>query len=394
MPQWTVTFDCRLNLKNEAILQDVAKVDALSKVIHGIPLPPAIQRRIDRLNILRAVRGTTGIEGTEVSETEVDQIMDAPAHKRILPDYRKRAEQEVRNADGVMRYIASVVANNPTEPLTEDLIRTIHRLTTKDIEYENNEPGRYRSHGVHVETYVPPRSGDEVRELMTKFIQWFNEDRPRGWPPVIRAIAAHFYIISIHPFGDGNGRTARGVESLLLYQGGINARGFYSLSNYYYQNRSQYVQMLDHVRFETNDDITPFIRFALSGLVAEQEVVHQEILDEVIVIAFRDFAREVLESDGKLGTKVGERLFHFLLGLAAEPVLISQLRKGGHALSQTYHGVTEKTISRDLNYLESRKLIRIENGQVSANTEMMREFTASASVPQPLFSRSDSGVRE
>lgn len=374
MPKWNVNFNCRINLKDSAVLTAVAKIDALSHVIHGIPLPPAVQRRIDRLNILRAVRGTTGIEGTEVSETEVDQILDAPAETHVLPDYRKRAEQEVRNAEHVMRYVARVVASNPTQPLTEDLIRKIHELTTREIDYENNEPGRYRNHGVHVEKYVPPASGDEVRQLMSEFVRWFNEDAPLGWPPVIRAIVAHFYVISIHPFGDGNGRTARGVESLLLYQAGINRLGFYSLANYYYQNRAQYVAMLDHVRFETNGNLTPFIRFALEGLVAEQETVHQQILAEVTTIAFRDYAREELTARGKLGTRVGERLFHFLLGLPTEPVLVSQLRKGGHPLSELYYGVTEKTLSRDLNYLKNLNLIKIEDGRISANIDVMQSF--------------------
>jgi Fic family protein len=209
---------------------------------------------------------------------------------------------------------------------------------------------------------------------MAQFIAWLNSAPVVSWPAAVRAVAAHFYLISIHPFGDGNGRTARGVESFLLYQGGINARGFYSLANYYYQNRPEYVAMLDHVRFETAGDMMPFIKFALRGLVSEQEDVHQMVLAEVTVIAFRDFAREALSHDGKLGTKPGERMFHFLLGLPAEPVQVSQLRKGGHPLSQLYHGVTAKTLSRDLNYLEKRQLIRIDRGEVSANLDVMQHF--------------------
>jgi Fic family protein len=180
--------------------------------------------------------------------------------------------------------------------------------------------------------------------------------------------------VSIHPFGDGNGRTARGLESFLLYRGGINARGFYSLANYYYQNRIEYEAMLDEVRFRTNGDITPFIKFALRGLVAEQEAVYQEILAQVIVITFRDFARETLITDGKLGTKPGERMFHFLLQLAGNSVSVTQLRKGGHPLSELYHGVTAKTISRDLNYLQSKELITIDKGTIRANIEVMGRF--------------------
>jgi len=374
MPSWEIDFNCRLNTQDPEILSNVAKADALANVIRGIPLPPGVQQRINALNILRAVRGTTGIEGTELSETEVEQIMSAAPGEHILPPSRQRAEQEAKNAQEVMAFVADTLEQDPSHPVTEALIREIHRLTTEGIDYPANEPGVYRNHPVHAGTYVPPRTGDEVRRLTAQFVQWLNHGPPGGWPAAIRAIAAHFYLVSIHPFGDGNGRTARGLESFLLYQGGINARGFYSLANYYYQNRSEYEAMLDEVRFRTNGDITPFIKFALRGLVTEQETVHQEILAEVTVIAFRDFARETLTLDGKLGTKPGERMFHFLLRLPADPVSISQLRKGGHPLSELYHGVTAKTLSRDLNYLQSRQLIRIEEGKIRANVEVMRHF--------------------
>ncbi len=373
MPTWDVDFNCRLDIQNPKIVANVARVGALAKVIHGIPLPPAIQQRIDRLNILRAVRGTTGIEGTEVSETEVAAIIRTPK-KHVLSEARARAEQEVRNAERVMRFVAASLKRRRDYPVTEALICALHRLTTQDIDYPANEPGIYRSHAVHVGNYVPPRTHQEVKRLMAEFVEWLNGGPPRAWPPAVRAIAAHFYLISIHPFGDGNGRTARGLESFLLHQGGINARGFYSLANFYYQNRPEYVALLDHIRFETNGDITPFIDFALTGLASEQEVVHQEILAEVTKIAFRDFAREQLTTDGKLGTKPGERMFHFLLGLPDEPVSLEQLKKGGHPLSALYHGVTAKTVSRDLNYLKEKKLIRIESGRIRANVEVVREF--------------------
>jgi Fic family protein len=89
---------------------------------------------------------------------------------------------------------------------------------------------------------------------MAEFFKWFNSGSAAHWNPVIRAIVAHFYVISIHPFGDGNGRTSRAVESYLLYQAGVNARGYYSLANYYYRNRPEYVSMLDHVRFVSDPD--------------------------------------------------------------------------------------------------------------------------------------------
>ena len=382
MPQWDIDFNCRLNLNDPEIVAGIAKVEALCAVIQGIPLPPAVQQRIDSLNILRAVRGTTGIEGTEVSETEVGEIIEAPPEKHVLIDSRQRAEQEVRNAARVMRFVAWALGEDPDYSVTEELVCAIHRLTTENIDYDSNEPGVYRNHAVQVATYVPPRTGEEVRTLMTKFIKWLHEGPPRAWPPVVRALASHFYLIGIHPFGDGNGRTARGLESFLLYQGGINARGFYSLANFYYQHRPEYVAMLDHCRFNTGSDITPFVKFALRGLVEEQEFVHKEILAEVTIIAFRDFARERLMIDGKLGTKPGERMYHFLLGLADQPISISQLRKGGHPLSPLYRDVTTKTLSRDLNYLVEKELVKIdETGRIRANIDVMRDFKAQVRFP-------------
>ena len=209
---------------------------------------------------------------------------------------------------------------------------------------------------------------------MVEFIKWFNEGPPSSWPAAVGAVVAHFYVVSIHPFGDGNGRTARGVESLLLYRGHINARGFYSLANHYYKYRTKYVDLLDQVRFRTGGDLTPFVRFALSGLVADLQDVHEAVIDEVRTIAFRDYARETLMLHGKMGTRPGERMYHFLLDLADEPVSLTALRRGQHPLSRLYRDVTSKTLSRDLNFLRAHRLVIISQDEIRANLARMDEF--------------------
>ncbi|MGH7362617.1 MAG: Fic family protein [Candidatus Methylomirabilales bacterium] len=378
-----MTFDLHLDLRNEELLALVAKAHALAKVIREIPIPPGLQERIDRLNILRAVRSTTGIEGTELTDTEVEQILAQPK-RRVLPVGRKREELEVRNAEQVMEFVAHVVLNRPDHPLTEKLICETHRLTTEGIDYPDNEPGVYRNHAVHAGTYLPPRTGDEVRRLMREFVKWFTEGEPRAWDPAIRAIAAHFYVISIHPFGEGNGRASRAVESFLLYQGGLNARGFYSLANYYYRRRLEYVEHLDHVRFESGGRLTPFVLFALRGLVEELESIHSEVLQEVRVIAFRDYAREQLLEAKKLRTKTGERMLKLLLGLVGErgPVSLTALRQGQHRLAGLYARVTPKTLSRDLNFLRKEELIRIQDDALTANLDLMERYIPPRSLPR------------
>jgi len=211
---------------------------------------------------------------------------------------------------------------------------------------------------------------------MRQFVKWFNSGAPTAWGPIIRAIVAHFYVVSIHPFGDGNGRASRGVESFLLYQSGVNARSFYSLANYYYQRRQEYVQFLDYVRFESDGDLTPFVLFALKGLVSELQQVHAEVLTNVKSIAFRDYAREQLTLDGKLGSGVGERMSYLLVYLShGEVVSIKAIRSGKHNLSSLYHKLTTKTLSRDMNFLKERELIIVEGDELRANLDIMTRYT-------------------
>ena len=284
------------------IVEDLARVRALAGVIRGIPIPPSVQRRLDRLNILRAVQGTTGIEGTELSEEEIDLVVESPPGDAPLGFGREREEQEVRNAEALMRYVAEYVERNPSAPISEALILRFHETLTQGISYPHNEPGRYRNHAVTVGTYRPPPTGEEVRRLMAEFVRWFNTELPTHWDPVIRAIVAHFYVVSIHPFGDGNGRASRAVESFLLYKAGVNVRGYYSLSSYYYRNLPEYIANLNCARQQEGFNLTPFVSFALTGLVQELKSVHEEVLGEVRIIAFRDYSRETLAGAGKLGT--------------------------------------------------------------------------------------------
>ena len=373
MPTWDVNFNMRFETQSLEVVSCVAKANILASVIRAIPIPPGLQQMIDSLNIMRAVRGTTGIEGTELTEEEVREIMEAPPGESVLPPNRQREEQEARNAEELMYYVAEALIRDPMTPLTEKLVRKIHEITTKNIDYPDNVPGKYRTHSVSAGTYIPPKTGDEVSRLMKEFIHWFNHGAPQSWDPIIRAIVAHFYVVSIHPFGDGNGRTARGVESFLLYQAMVNARGFYSLANHYYRYRAEYVLALDQVRFQTKGDLTPFVLFALRGLVAELEAVHSEVISAVQMISFRDFAREVLSD--KLATTAGERMFHFLLGLGREPVFLKALRSGKHELSRLYRNLSPKTLSRDLNFLKQRKLIIVEGDELRANLDIMTRFT-------------------
>ena len=369
MPNWDIRFDLNIDLTAYELIAAVARSEALAYIVRGIPMPPAVHARLDRLNISRAVRGTTGIEGSDLSEAEVAQVLDSNA-ENVLGRGRVREEREARNAANVMRFVEATLDADPDRPLGEELIREIHRLTTEDIDYAHNTPGAYRSHGVTAGEYAPP-APDTVPALMTEFVHWLNGVALR-LPPAIRAIAAHFYFISIHPFGDGNGRTARALESYLLYQGKLNVVGFYSLSNFYYRRRADYIEMLDYVRFQSGGNLTPFIQFALNGLVEELEQVRQEVVRAVTEILYLDYAVSLLAHE--LLEPAARRMEALIVNLG-EPIPERDLRQKKHWLSSLYNNLSSRTLSRDLRFLEEKKLIRRERGLILRNLEVMTQFT-------------------
>ncbi len=382
---WTVTFNPKLDLTQPELLRLLARAQALADVIRRVPLPPRAQEKFNRLNILRAVRGTTCIEGAELSETEVRAVAEAVDHSTtqpVLPPSRHDEETEARNAYDVMQLIGQTLREQPDTAVGEELIRDLHRRLTQGIAYPHNQPGEYRRIAVRVDRYRPPPP-EQVPELMRQFVDWFHREPQAGWDRVARAVVAHFYLVSIHPFADGNGRTGRAVESFILYQGGVNTRGFYSLANYYYRLRSDYFRHLDQARSTPETNLTPLVLFAAKGLVEELEGVSKEVLAQVQLIAFRDYVRGLLGRAKSLRATNRGRLQRLLLGLLeiqtqGDPrgVSMAQLRAGEGLLAALYEDKSASTLTRDLKFLINHRLIQMDQGMVRANLELMNEFTS------------------
>ena len=132
--------DLNVGFTSTELIRLVERTHALATVITEIPIPPYLQDRLDVFNIMRAVHGTTAMEGAQVSTEEVREIM-YPPHAATLPPSSNQDEQEVRNAQTVMYFIASQIKTQPDRPKTELLNCEIHELMTKDINYESNMPG-------------------------------------------------------------------------------------------------------------------------------------------------------------------------------------------------------------------------------------------------------------
>ncbi len=380
MPRWDVHFEVRIRTDDPRLIRAVERSRAIAEVIRQIPVATSVRDRLNALNIARAVRGTTGIEGTEISEDEAMDVLAADPGEPVLPPDRSRDEREARNAQRVLEFVQQELRRDPRSQLNEAVVKQIHRLTTDGIDYDGNIPGAYRNHAVTAGTYSPPSSGDEVRRLMHEFSAWFTGGEAAGWDDIIRAAVAHFYVVSIHPFGDGNGRAARGVESFMLFRAGINAFGFYSLANFYYQHRDEYVDALTAARFRSNGDLTDFALFAVEGLAAELERVRAELMSMVRVMAFRDLAREILESVPGLGDRRRARMLDLIRALTQVVLVGDRIEDVDTSaiVAAFYRGRGARTVQRDLRELVEHDLLVESDGQLAPNLDLMDHFVADA----------------
>jgi len=331
-----------------------------------------MRTEFDRLNIIRQIKGTTGIEGNTLSEDRISEVLDASRSDSAYSSV-SREEKEVLNAHAVLLFIKDTTGHGGSAHVTEDLIRTLHRLSTETCDYPDNQPGHYRQRQVTVGDYVPPEH-QEVPDLMRRFLTLINSrEAIEGFKAPIRAVLAHFYLISIHPFTEGNGRTSRALEAYMLYKAGYNVRGFYSLANYLYRHREEYIQKLQEARFKLNGDLTEFVTFCLHGFTEELKNIQDEILDYIRLILFQDMILEAHQN-----RQFNDRCYDILQYLRhAETKALPEeaFKNKQHFLAKSlYRDLTSKTILRDLQKLQAKGLISLDNARIVLNLAIMNEF--------------------
>ena len=130
--------------------------------------------------------------------------------------------------------------------------------------------------------------GSECTEAFSKLLHAIQHDY-RSHDPLIQALALHYHFGAMHPFGDGNGRTARALEALILQRAGLRDTAFIPMSNYYYEEKPMYLGVLAKAG-SLNHDLTPFLVFGLRGVVEQCGRLLQEIKRSVQKVVFRDMA--------------------------------------------------------------------------------------------------------
>ena len=157
------------------------------------------------------------MQGNRLARVEVARALTREPVLGQLPD----AQQEVRNLFLGLDYIDMLAAGDM--PLTERLIRILHAVVMRGLSANGEESGAYRSVDLTDLGYPVPPALDVIPE-MGSFARWLTlrADSPEYVPsPVLRATYAHTRLLNIHPFVEGNGRTARLLLNLVLQRAGF-----------------------------------------------------------------------------------------------------------------------------------------------------------------------------
>ena len=383
------TFD--FHIDTDQLPRDLITIEAYKQAALNLVLPPEWRRALDRLNRVRVVRGTTALEGNPLSEEEVSRQLE----KLDSTDtgVATREQLQIRNAGRAQAWVRERFQPKSAPLRCEDLLK-MHEMITAKSDTHNNVPGRWRTFSVQVG--APDLGGvhvgaphNNLPALMEEFTRFINGRRLTNQHPVIRALLAHFFLVTIHPFGDGNGRVSRLVEAGILFQQGYNLHGFYGLSNYFYQHEEKYKVLLQQCRERLPFEVTPFIEFGVAGFAFELRGINNFIKAKLNRIVYRDMLRRAH------GSKVGKRrrllndreygLLDFLLK-ATEPhdpfsdapserIRLSELREEGY-IRGAYRDVTPRTFVRELFRLGEVGFIKFTQDQEAADWIVDLDFDA------------------
>jgi len=273
-------FDPRYKLTNK-ILVNLTVIAEAKGIIDRAKILPQQEIKLRRQAIIRMTHHSTEIEGNQLNLGQVEALY---AKKKI--DAPDRDIYEVKNYLNVLKFIEKTVAEK--QPITEKVILKIHKLVA-DKTLAPRFCGHFRQGPIYVvrrrfgmpqETLYTGPEAKQVPRLIAEFITWLKESEEKEISPVIVAAIAHMEIAAIHPFNDGNGRTARALATLILYKRGYDFRHLFALEDYYNTDRPSYYKAINLGKTyeERRTDLTSWLEYFIKGFKKEIDEVKNRIL--------------------------------------------------------------------------------------------------------------------
>lgn len=342
----------------------------------GVPLRPRAAQQLMTIYLAKGVLASAAIEGNTLSEAEAIAHVEG---KLTSPPSRAYLQREIDNLLGLYKEIAEETFDGRARKFSADLIRSYNRRVLDGLEVEPHVvPGEIPTIPIGVGRYRgAPRA--ECLGLLAELSDWLNQNwsKPGVLDPIgaaiIKAVLAHLYLVWIHPFGDGNGRTARMMEVQIMLQSGIPQPSCQLLSNHYNRTRERYYRELQKAS-ANGGDVTDFLVYAIEGF---RDGLREQI-DSVRLqqwhVSWLNYVHETF--DDMHGTS-DRRRRHLVLDLDQhypDKVLKAKITEVSPRMAAAYAQLDEKTVARDLAWLEEKNLIRRENDGYVANRERILAF--------------------
>jgi Fic family protein len=351
--------------------------EAASKCDHiaGVPLRPATAQSLHQLYLAKGALATTAIEGNTLTEKEVLARLQG---KLKLPPSKEYLGQEVDNIVAACNAIGERLRNGDAAMTAERVSGFNRQVLEKLTPDEGVVPGRVRTHSVVVGNVYRGAPAEDCSFLLERLCGWLaGEDftAPEGMEVVyaiIKAVVAHLYLAWIHPFGDGNGRTARLVEFQILLSAGVPTPAAHLLSNHYNQTRAEYYRQLNRAS-KSGGEVVPFIEYAARGLVDGLREQLRVIREQQWDVAWRSFVHERFRDETGANAK-RQRDLVLELSAAREPVAVGKITELTPRLAKAYAGISSKTLQRDLAAVEELGLVERKSDGVRAKRELILAF--------------------
>ena len=307
------------------------------------PLPRIWLGRTRRELEAEAVAASTSMEGVSVTVDEVRRILAGDRPSSVAP-------HDVAFVEGyrdAMKFVLNRADDSEFEWHTELVLGIHYRVMGED---HSLGAGRFRQTQNRLvdvagqrQVFLPPPPS-EVPRLVAELTAWAG--RERSAPAPLVAAMVHCRLAGIHPFSDGNGRTARILASLAMYRGGYRSPEFTSLEEWWGGHMGDYYRAFECLGSEWADevDVTPFVEAHAKAQVSQVEALSlRQATERIVWLALDDATKTVAGGDGRMAHALYDAFF------------------GREVTNRFYRGLADVSVAtavNDLTKLESSGLLR------------------------------------
>jgi Fic family protein len=271
------------------LVEPLTDAKAAVMSLKTIPFQRTWAEALQQVQLKFEVAGTSRIEGADFTERELEAAMSQTPEELIT-----RSQRQAHAAVQTYRWIAGL---EDDRPISTDLIREVHRRIVTGADDDICPPGEIRKQDHNVTFGIPQHRGAEGGEECKRAFESLGQALQREFTHhdlLIQALALHYHFAAIHPFLDGNGRTARALEALVLQRAGLRDALFIAMSNYYYDEKKTYLEMLGKVRAGSHD-LTPFLAFGLRGIATQCNRLFAVIRTNIAKEMFRNLMYDLFD---------------------------------------------------------------------------------------------------